>query len=250
MPHLAVPFPAGHTSGSGRLRCRLSNRPLPQCPRAPAAVAGVHRVGRLRVAGVRRPRPRSHIGPPISAGRADLAGTQGCPRNRTPRQLSTGRPGLRPGSCRTAALRHGHGHTPLSSAETWRSPAADRTCTLRRLRHWTQAATCGLDGGGSTSTRVAVQTMVSAARHAAGCGHGGSVRGALRNCGRLAIPSGRLLSTADTATVGGGPQLRETVAGPTSAGGMRPPPIRPGELAAEPVAELAAHPGHGWSLQG
>jgi hypothetical protein len=59
MPHLAVPFPAGHPSGSGRFRCRLSSRPLPQCPRAHAAVVGVHSAGRLRAAGVRRPRPLS-----------------------------------------------------------------------------------------------------------------------------------------------------------------------------------------------
>jgi hypothetical protein len=31
---------------------------------------------------------------------------------------------------------------------------------------------------------------------------------------------------------------------------MPPLPVRAGELAAEPVAELAAHVGHGWPLQG
>jgi hypothetical protein len=81
-----VPFPAGHASGSGRFGCRLSSRPLPQCPRAHAAVAGVHSAGCLRVAGVRRPRLRSHSWTPMSAGCADLARNQGRPWNRTPRQ--------------------------------------------------------------------------------------------------------------------------------------------------------------------
>jgi hypothetical protein len=58
-----------------------------------------------------------------------------------------------------------------------------------------------------------------------------------------------LVSAADTATVCGRPLLREAVAGPTSAGGMQPPSTRPGELAAEPVAELAAHVGHRRPLQ-
>jgi hypothetical protein len=85
MLHLAVPFPAGHASGIGRFGCRLSSRPLPQCPRAPAAVAWVSTVAAacgLRVsAGCVCGR---RFGPPMSAGCADLAGTQGRPRDWTP----------------------------------------------------------------------------------------------------------------------------------------------------------------------
>jgi len=87
---------------------------LPAVQQAAAAVsacpcrsrAGVHRAGRLRVAGVRRLRLRSQVGPLMSAGCADLAGTQGRPRNRTPRQCPLD---VRPAAGRTAALRRGHG---------------------------------------------------------------------------------------------------------------------------------------------
>jgi hypothetical protein len=41
VPHSAVPVPVGHGCGGGRFCCRLSSRPLPQCPQAHAAVAGV-----------------------------------------------------------------------------------------------------------------------------------------------------------------------------------------------------------------
>jgi hypothetical protein len=174
------PFPAGHASGSGRLRCRLSSRPLPQRPHNPAAVAGVHR-GRPP-AGCRCPQATSAVvrfGPPMSAGCADLAATQGRPRNRTPRQcprcvwkcgrVLTGRPLC---TVDTAAA-------PLSRAGIWRPPVADRPCTPRRRRQWTPTAACGVCGDSRTSTRAAVQTRVSAARRAAAaCGHCGSVGGA------------------------------------------------------------------------
>jgi hypothetical protein len=90
---------------------------LPAVQQAAAAVspcpcrsrAGVHRAGRLRAAGVRRPRPRSQVwtadvcrlrrpGPqPRASAGPDTAA------------LSAGRPGVRPGAGRTAALRRGHG---------------------------------------------------------------------------------------------------------------------------------------------
>jgi hypothetical protein len=55
--------------------------------------------------------------------------------------------------------------------------------------------------------------------------------------------------TADTAVAGGCPPLQEAVAGPASAGRVPPPPVRLGELTAEPVAKLGADQGHGRSLQ-
>jgi hypothetical protein len=97
-------------------------------------------------------RVRGHAsGPSMSAGCADLARNPSrCPRNRTPRpcprcvrdcgQMLAGRP---LSAVDTAAA-------PLSRAGTWRSQAADRPCTPRRLRRWTQAAACSIDGGGST----------------------------------------------------------------------------------------------------
>jgi hypothetical protein len=44
--------------------------------------------------------------------------------------------------------------------------------------------------------------------------------------------------------------LQEPVARSAAAGRVPPPPVRPGELVAEPVAELGAQVGHGWPLQG
>jgi hypothetical protein len=148
MPHLAVPFLAGHASGSGRYGCRLSSRPLPQCPRAPAAVARVSTVPaacELRVsAGCVCGR---RFGPPMSAGCADLARNPGRPRGRTPPRcpldvrecgrLLAGRP---LSAADTAAA-------PLSRAGTWRSPAADRPCTPRRRWQWTPTAADGVHGG-------------------------------------------------------------------------------------------------------
>jgi hypothetical protein len=54
--------------------------------------------------------------------------------------------------------------------------------------------------------------------------------------------------TADTAGAGGCPPLQEQVACPASAGRVPPPPVRMGELTAEPVAKLGADQGHGRSL--
>src|SRR5512132_4596823 len=47
--------------------------------------------------------------------------------------------------------------------------------------------------------------------------------------------SRRLVSAADTAGAGGCPPLQEAAAGPASAGRVPPPPVRLGELTAEPV---------------
>jgi hypothetical protein len=58
--------------------------------------------------------------------------------------------------------------------------------------------------------------------------------------------SGRSVSARDTA---GCRRLQEPVACPAAAGGVRPLPICPGELALEPVAESGTHVGHGRPLQ-
>jgi hypothetical protein len=110
MPHLAVPFLAGHASGSGRFGCRLSSRPLPQCPRAPAAVARVSTVPAACELRVSAGRVRGRrFGPPMSAGGADLARNPGASAEPDTAAVSAGRPGVRPAAGRTAALRRGHG---------------------------------------------------------------------------------------------------------------------------------------------
>jgi hypothetical protein len=164
MPHLAVPFPAGHPSGSGRFRCRLSSRPLPQCPRAPAAVAGVHRAGRLRGCGC--PQAASAVrasGPSVSAGCADLARNPGVSAEPDTAAVSAGRPGLRPGAGRTAALRRGHGGSP-EQGRGYGGRRSRPSMPPHQLRQWTPTAACSVHGGSRTSTRAAVQTRVSAAR--------------------------------------------------------------------------------------
>jgi hypothetical protein len=186
---------------------------LPAVQQAAAAVspcpcrsrAGVHRAGRLRAAGVRRLRLRSQVwtadvcrlrrpGPqPRASAGPDTAA------------VSAGRPGVRPGAGRTAALRRGHGRgAPEQGRDmaiaggrpSMHVPPAAAVEANRRMRCPREAA--------QTSTRAAVQTRVSAARRAAaGGGHCGSVRRCVRNCGRPAMPSGRLVSTADTAAACG-----------------------------------------------
>ena len=68
------------------------------------------------------------------------------------------------------------------------------------------------------------------------------------NCGRLATVSGRLVSSADTAACGCPAALQEAAAGHLAAGQALPPPIGPGELALQPVAELGAPVGYGRPL--
>jgi hypothetical protein len=92
-----VPLPAVHQAAAAvsacpcrsvRVPCRSVRVPLPQCPRAPAAVAGVRSAGHLRAASVRKPHPLST--PPdrrCPLAGADLARNPSrCPRTRTPRQ--------------------------------------------------------------------------------------------------------------------------------------------------------------------
>jgi hypothetical protein len=193
MPHLAVPFPARHASGSGRFRYRLFNRPLPQCPRAPAAVAGVHRGPAARGSRVAPGRIRCRtFGPPMSAAAPTCPGTQARPAEPDTAAVSAGRPGWRPGAGRTAAIRRGHGRSPLSRAGTWRSPAADRPCTpapatavdanrrrrcLRRQRNL-HAGGCPDEGVRRTACRRSLRTLWQCPR-------------CVRHCGRLAMVSGR-----------------------------------------------------------
>jgi hypothetical protein len=84
-----------------------------------------------------------------------------------------------------------------------------------------------------------------------GCGTGRCMRplstAASENRGRCPdgrCPPGTLPQSA------GCRLLPEAVAWPAAAGGVPPPPVGVGELAAEPVAELGAHVGHRRSLQG
>jgi hypothetical protein len=203
---------------------------LPQCPRAPAAGAGVHSAGRLRVAGVRRPRPRSH------SWTADLCRLR--------------RPGPQPRSVRGTGHRGSVRWTSGSAAKCWpdgRSPPRTRpqppeqgrdmavaggrpSMHARRRQQWTPTAADGAHGGSGTSTRAAVQTRVSAARRAAAaCRHGGSVRGASGTAAawrwcpdgwcppRTPPPAGWLL-------------LQEAVAGQVAAGQVPLPPVGAGEL--------------------
>jgi hypothetical protein len=117
MPRLALPFPAGHASGSGRFRCRLSSRPLPQRPPTHAAVsaypcravAGVHSAGRLQVASGRK--AASAVAQldrrclPAALTWPGTQGVHGTGHRGSVRRTS----GIAARYCRTAALRRGHG---------------------------------------------------------------------------------------------------------------------------------------------
>jgi hypothetical protein len=189
MPHLAVPFPAGHPSGSGRFRCRLSSSrcrsvrvPMPR-----SRVSTVPAACGLRGSASRVRCPSGE--PSVSAGCADLARNPGCPRNRTPRQCP---PEVREcGWVLAGRLLSAAAVAPLSRAGTWRSPAADRPCTPRRRRQYTPAA-CSVHGGSGTSTRAAVQTRVSPdGGLPQPAGHCGQCPLCVRNRGRPAMVSGR-----------------------------------------------------------
>jgi len=196
VPHLALPFPAERTSGSGPLRCRLSNRPLPPCPRAPAAAARVSTV----------PAPATGRGCPQAASAVATLdrrclpaaptwpATQRCPRNRAPRPCPPCVPGVR----QVLAGR------PPSGADTATAPEQGGRQGGRR-RPTIHARPAG-DGSGhqpptdglhssTTSTRTAVQTGVSAARRAAAARWtlrppGDGVRTAGVQCGHRRPPAG------------------------------------------------------------
>jgi hypothetical protein len=194
MPHLAVPFPAGHASGSGRFHCRLSNRPLPQCPRAPAAVAGcppcrppagcgcpqaTSAVAHVRTADVRR--------------RPTWPTPQRRPQNRTPRQspldvracdqVLAGRP---PSAADTAAapLSRAGDMAVASGRPSLHAPPATavdpgrRTRCLRR-QHNLDAGDCPDQGVRRTAGCRSPPDLVAVCPRW------------FRNCGRLAMVSGR-----------------------------------------------------------
>jgi hypothetical protein len=203
MPRLAVPFPAGQASGSGRFRCRLSSRPLPQCPRAPAAVAGVHSGDRLRVGCGRRPRVHCpHSGPEVSAGGADLARNLGRPRNRTPSSVrwTSGtaarcRPdGRCPPRTRPQAPEQGRGYGGRRRPTVHARPAGHGSGP--RPPHTVSTAQHNLDAGGCPDQGVR-RTACRSLRTRWQCPR------CVRNCGRLAMVSGRLVSTVDTAAACG-----------------------------------------------
>jgi hypothetical protein len=163
-------------------RSRVSAASTPAGCRCPPAASAVH-----------------VSAPSTSAGCADLARNPSrCPRNRTPRQcpldvresdeVLAGRPRS---AADTAAA-------PLSRAGTWRSPAADRPCTPRRLRQWTPTAACGVDAapeprrGRLSRPGCPPHGMLPAADTAA-------VSAVVPELRHLVMPSGRLVSAVDTA---------------------------------------------------
>jgi hypothetical protein len=131
MPHLAVPFPAGHASGSGRFGCRLSSRAAAAVSACPCRRRGCPPCRPPAGCGVRRLRPlstppdrRCPPAAPTWPATQDVRGTgdRGSVRwtsGSAGQVLPDGRhpPRTRP--------------QPLSRAGTWRSPAADRRCTPR-----------------------------------------------------------------------------------------------------------------------
>jgi hypothetical protein len=110
---------------------------------------------------------------------------------------------MRPGAGRTAAIRRGHGHRlPEQGRGDIRSPAPDRPCTPpatavdanRRLRCLRRQQ--NLDAGGCPDQGVRRTACCRSLRTPWQCPL------CVRHCGRLAMPSGRPVSPADTA----GPQ--------------------------------------------
>jgi hypothetical protein len=156
MPQLAVPFPAGQASGSGRFRCRLSSRQLPQCPRAPAATAALRRghgrgspeQGGMAVAGGRPSMHAPQWTPTAAYG--VYAGSRTSTRAAVPTTVSaarraaapadtvavsTVRPELRPpgDAVRTAAVHRGH-------RSRGRCPAGAGTGHRGSVRCWAAAS--------------------------------------------------------------------------------------------------------------
>jgi hypothetical protein len=146
-------------------------------------------------------------GPSLSAGCADLArnpaGVRGTGHRGRVRGAAGSAAGYLPGAGRTAAVHRG-GAAALSRAGTPRPPVADRPGTPA-------------DCGSGTGRRLRTQP---------------GVRGALRNCGHLATPSGRL---------DGGRGAGVRSAAELDAVSVRCPPLRP-ETAAW-VRTAAVRPG-------
>jgi hypothetical protein len=287
MPHLAVPFPAGHASGSGRLRCRLSSRPLPQCPRAHAAIVGVHGAGRLR--GCRCPQAASavaHLDRRSPPAAPTWPGTQGRPRNRTPRQcppcvrdcgqvLPDGRSpprtrpqppeqgrgygGRRQPTVHAAPTSYGSGRQPphtvsTAAAEPRRGRLSRRGCPPHGVLP--QPADTVAVSAVRPALRPPGDAVRTAGVHRGHRGPAGGVRAAAEldaaQCPLSAAVSGTAAGVR-TASVHRGhcgqPGLREAVAGQVGTGWVPPPPVGAGELTLQPVAELGAHVRHGRTLQ-
>jgi hypothetical protein len=117
-----VPLPAVQQAAAAVSACPCRRRGCPQC--RPPAGCGCPQAASVVRAADRRCLPAAPTWP----------GTQGCPRNRTPRPCP---PGVREcgrllaGRLLSAAVVSA---APLSRAGTWRSLAADRPCTPRRRR--------------------------------------------------------------------------------------------------------------------
>jgi hypothetical protein len=151
---------------------------------------------------------------------------------------STG--GCHTGGRTTGSLLSSRGGRPSAQAR----PAAAIQASHRRAR-------CPLRPCG-TWLQPGVRTpSVRGGRAAAANGHCRSVRRAFRNCGTWGCRrvSGQSVSTADTAAAKGVRCWRKRSPGRAAVALMPPPPVRLGELAAEPVAELGAHVGHRRPLQ-
>jgi hypothetical protein len=179
MAVLADAAPCGPVPG--RTCKRQWTVPLPAVQQAAAAVsachaavAGVHRAGRLRVAGVRRPRPRSHIWTAdvrrLRQPGPEPRGVRGTGHRGSVRWTS----GLPPGAGRTAALPRGHRRSPpeqgggyggASGRPSMHAPPATALDANRRIPClWRQQ---NLDAGGCPDEgvrRPADTAAVSAVR--------------------------------------------------------------------------------------
>jgi hypothetical protein len=188
MAVLADAAPCGPVPG--RTSKRQWTVPLPAVQPAAAAVsacpcrsrAGVHRAGRLRVAGVRRPRPLSERPDRRCLPAAPTwPATEGCPRHRTPRQCpldvrNCGQmvlAGRLLSAADTAAPLSRAGDMAMAVAggrPSMHAPPATAVDASRRRRCLRRQP--NLDAGGCPDQGVRRTAS------AAACGHGGNVRGA------------------------------------------------------------------------
>jgi hypothetical protein len=165
--------------------------------------------------------------------------------------------GVRPGAGRTAAVHRGHGRAPEQHGDTAaagrRPPGTPVDCGSGTGRHLPTLPGCPRCLRELRPSGDAVRTAGRRPRSGCpvGCGTGRCMRplstAASENRGRCPdgrCPPGTLPQSA------GCRLLPEAVAWPAAAGGVPPPPVGVGELAAEPVAQLGAHVGHRRSLQG
>jgi hypothetical protein len=143
--------------------------------------------------------------------------------------------GVRCPRLRTAATRPGGSTWP-----TWPAPTSQRNACAaavaperRRVRH---------RRSGSRTPRPVAEWLVEPDTADAV-----AVAAASRTTDGVSGPllSGRLVSAADPATGLRCRPLQEPVARSAAAGRLPPPPVGPGELALQPVAELGAQQGHG-----